>query len=320
MQLNDIHQVAVVGLGRMGHGIALSFALGGFEVHGYDEHPAARETLSKRIRHGLEAFVSAGLLEAAAVEGVLARIHVAESEQQAVQGAQFVVEAIAENLTAKQEYFARVERFVPDTTIIASNSSTYTISAAATGMLRPERAVVTHWFNPPHLVPTVEVVPGPATTTEVTETTVALHRKIGKLAVTVNREVPGFLVNRVQIAMIREVWDLYDQGIASAEDIDAAIRGSLGFRLALCGPLAICDFGGVDIWSTVYQSLTPELRSNSELPAAVRQLVEAGRTGTNSGAGFFDYDANAGEAIAARDAAMLQLARLFHNPDNPAAR
>ncbi|MCA9118405.1 MAG: 3-hydroxyacyl-CoA dehydrogenase family protein, partial [Planctomycetaceae bacterium] len=308
------------------------FALGGYQVRGYDEHPQARDTLHERVRHGLEAFVAGGQLAAEAVEDVLGRIQVADSEQQAVARAQFVVEAIAENLAAKQAYFTRIEQFVADATIIASNSSTFTVSAAGTGMRLPERAVVTHWFNPPHLVPTVEVVPGPDTYRKVTETTVALHRKIGKLAVTVNREVPGFLVNRVQIAMIREVWDLYEQGVASPADIDAAIRGSLGFRLALYGPLEICDFGGVNIWSTVYQGLAPELRSDATLPDAVRKLVEAGRHGTSSGAGFFDYEstspgaAEAGRqaaiarATAERDAAMLKLAALLHDQPGPAEK
>lgn len=314
-RLDHIHQIAVIGLGRMGHGIAQTFAMAGYQVRGFDESADARTTVHQRIRSNLEDFSRNDMLESDGIDEILDRIVVADTEAEAVANAEFVVEAIAEQLVAKQEFFTRIEEAVADTTIIASNSSTYTISESGINMRNPSRAVVTHWFNPPHIVPTVEVVPGPATTEQVTETTVALHRKIGKLAVRLNAEIPGFLVNRVQIAMIREVWDLYERGIASREDIDAAIRGSLGFRLAACGPLAICDFGGVDIWATVYKGLAPDLRHDAELPDAIQELVDAGRCGTRTGSGIHDYDSQTiDEVTSQRDATMLKLAKLLNGP------
>ncbi|RZV60897.1 MAG: 3-hydroxyacyl-CoA dehydrogenase family protein [Candidatus Scalindua sp. SCAELEC01] len=313
MQLDQIRQIAVIGLGRMGHGIAQAFAMGGYPVRGFDESDDARASLHQRIRGNLEDFARNDILDTAEIDVVLDRIAVADTEAQAAASADFVVEAVAEQLTVKQELFARIEDAVSDETIIASNSSTFTISESSVNMRRPARAVVTHWFNPPHIVPAVEVVPGPDTTEEITETTVALHRKIGKLAVRVNVEIPGFLVNRVQIAMIREVWDLYERGIASREDIDAAIRGSLGFRLAACGPLAICDFGGVDIWATVYQGLAPELRRDTEVPKAIQNLVDDGRCGTRTGSGIHDYDAqNLDDVTSRRDETFLKLAKLLY--------
>ena len=314
MKLEQIHRIAVVGLGRMGHGIAQSFAMAGFQVQGFDESTDTRLSAPLRIRRNLDEFVANELLPEDAVDETLARIVIRETEAQATAGAHFVVEAITEDRAVKQEFFARIEDAVGDQTIIASNSSSFTISESAIKMRRPQRAIVTHWFNPPHIVPTVEVVPGSTTTEEITETTIALHRKIGKLAVRVNRAVPGFLVNRVQSAMIREVWDLYERGIASAEDIDTAIRGSLGFRLAVCGPLEICDFGGVDIWATVYKGLAPDLRRDTEIPKSIQDLVNAGRCGVRTGAGIHDYDpATIEEVTAQRDAAMLQLAKLLHH-------
>lgn len=316
MQLNDIQHIAVIGLGRMGHGIAQAFAMAGYSVAGFDENAAARENVHERIRSNLADFASNDLIRADAIDNILGRIHVADSENGAADGADFVVEAIAEQLAVKQAFFGRIESAVSERTIIASNSSTFTVSASSVPMQRPDRAIVTHWFNPPHIVPTVEVVPGPHTAEHVTETTLALHRRIGKLAVRVNAEIPGFLVNRVQIAMVREIWDLYERGVASAEDIDAAIRGSVGFRLAAVGPLAICDFGGVDIWSTVYQELAPDLRSDSTLPDAVKALVESGRCGTRTASGFHDYDPETIDQLTSeRDAKLLQLARLLHQRD-----
>ncbi len=314
MQLEQIRQIAVIGLGRMGHGIAQSFAAAGFHVHGFDANPAARESAHRRIRNNLKEFVANDMLNSVDVEPILSRFVVTDTEVEAAADAQFLVEAIAEERTVKQEFFSRIEDAVADTTIIASNSSTFTISESGINMRRPQRAVVTHWFNPPHIVPTVEVVPGPETTNEVTETTIALHRKIGKLAVRINAEIPGFLVNRVQMAMIREVWDLYERGIASREDIDAAIQGSLGFRLATSGPLSVCDFGGLDIWSTVYKGIAPDLRNDAVVPSVIRKLVDEGRLGARAGHGIHDYDPDTIDEVSSqRDTAMLKLAKLVND-------
>lgn len=310
MKLSNIQHIAVVGLGRMGHGIAQTFAAAGYTVSGYDSHAPARQTLHQRIHSNLDDFARAGLVEAGAIGEIVERVTVADSEEAAVRDAQFVVEAIAEQVDVKQEYFARVEEFVDDATILASNSSTITISESGKALRHPQRALVTHWFNPPHIVPTVEVVGSEITAAEVVSATIQLHRKIGKLAVRVNAEIPGFLVNRVQVAMVREVWDLYERGVASAADIDAAIRGSLGFRLAACGPLAICDFGGLDIWRTVYQQLAPDIRSDNDLPQAVDALVESGQLGTRSGSGFHQYE-DVDQVTRERDEIMLKLAKLL---------
>ena len=311
MHLEQIRQIAVIGLGRMGHGIAQTFAAAGYPVRGFDADATARSTARDRIRGNLDDFAAHGMLEEA-VDAVLDRITVTDSESAAVDGAHFVVEAVAEDLEVKQAWFARVEDRVDDTAILASNSSTFTISQSGAKMRLPRRAIVTHWFNPPHIVPAVEVVPGPDTTEEIIETTVALHRRIGKLAVRLHQEVSGFLINRVQMAMIREVWDLYERGIAAPEDIDAAIRGSIGFRLATFGPLAICDFGGLDIWSTVYENLAPGLRADAQTPEAIAALVRAGHLGTRTGRGIHTYDPGAIDAVTAeRDEKMLKLAKLL---------
>jgi 3-hydroxybutyryl-CoA dehydrogenase len=313
MQLEEIREIAVIGLGRMGHGIAQSFAMAGYTVRGYDNVDAMRTTALARIRRNLDDFAAQDLLKDD-VESILGRITVTGDEASAARGAQFVVEAIVEELDAKVGWFERMEEVVEENTILASNSSTFTISKSGAVMRFPQRAVVTHWFNPPHIVPTVEVVPGPKTIEEVTETTVALHRKIGKLAVRINQEIPGFLVNRVQIALIREVWDLYERGIASPEDIDTAIRGSIGFRLANFGPLAICDFGGVDIWAKVFKNLGPDIRSDTSVPEIIEERIREGHIGSNVGSGIFNYDAKEPEAAEAkRDAWMLQLAKLLQS-------
>jgi len=319
--MKTIHTVAVLGLGTMGHGIAQTFAAAGCRVCGYDEQQTARDSLHGRIRQNLKDFVGAGLVRRQSVGPILSRITVCDSEEEAVRDAQFVTEAVREDLAVKQMLFERLEGMVSDKTILASNSSAFPISQSAVKMRRPERAIIAHWFNPPHIVPTVEVVPGKRTSEQTTQTTLALLKRIGKQAIRINQELPGFLVNRVQTALAREVWDLLDRGVASAEDIDAAIRGSMGFRLAAIGPLEVNDFGGLDIHASLFCNLVPEIRSSTELPVKIRRLIEAGHYGVKTGKGIYDYTP---KTIAAkrsrRDQRFLALLKMFYARNNATAK
>ena len=311
--MGEIQRVAIIGLGTMGHGIAQTFAMAGCEVTGFDDVPAAGQSLHDRVRQNLRDFVAAELFPADQVDAVLNRITVANSEADAIRDSQFVTEVIREDLAAKQELFARLEPFVSDETILASNSSTFPISQSGARLKRPERAVVTHWFNPPHIVPTVEVVGSPRTNEATIQATLELLRRSGKLAIRINQELPGVLVNRVQIAVMREVWDLVDRGVASVEDIDAAIQGSMGFRLAALGPLRIHDFGGLDVQTAVYRNLTPEIAAGTTVPATVQRIVDAGHHGFKTGQGFYRYSPESAEQIRSdRDQRYLSLLKMFH--------
>ncbi|MBY0527154.1 MAG: 3-hydroxyacyl-CoA dehydrogenase family protein [Gemmataceae bacterium] len=310
--------VAVLGLGTMGHGIVQAFASKGIQVHAYDEWPHARRELLGRVRTILSDFVRVGLHPAGQVESMLSRITVHESMEAACRSATFVVEAVREDLAVKQALLAEVESHVGIDTILASNSSSFPISESGTRLKHPEQALVTHWFNPPHIVPTVEIVPSPLTREDITQAALALHRRIGKQAIVIRREVAGFLVNRVQVAVMREVWDLLEKGVASAEDIDAAIRGSMGFRLAALGPLRIHDFGGLDIQASVYRNLCPQLRSDTTLPTVVEKMVAAGHFGFKTGEGFYAYPPEqADRALAERDERYLALLKLLHADSTP---
>ncbi len=314
MNAESIETVAVLGLGTMGHGIAQAFAAAGCRVRCYDRLASARDTLAGRIRANLEKMVEAGLGDEESLRQTLGRIDVFEAESSAVDGAEFVTEAVAEDLAIKQDLFARIESAVRPHTILASNSSSFPITETATKMRRPQRAILAHWFNPPHLVPVVEVVAGKRTAPSTTETTLELLERIGKLPVRLNREIPGFLVNRVQIAMYREIWDLLDRGIADAEEIDRAIRGSMGFRLAAIGPLQVNDFAGLDVTTRVYQNLVSDMRSDAQLPAHIEKLLEEGRFGVKSGKGIYDYTPESiRQKQAQRDRRYLQLVKLLQD-------
>jgi 3-hydroxybutyryl-CoA dehydrogenase len=312
-EIDSVRRVAVLGLGTMGHGIAQTFALAGYEVACFDECASAGSSLRERVSDNLAAFQSAGLIEPQAVEPTLARLHIAGTLAEALADVQFVTEAIPEDLALKQAVLAQIEQFTAPATILASNSSSFPISESGSSLRHPERALVTHWFNPPHLTPVVEVVPSAKTSDEVVATTIRLLHKIGKLPIRVRQELPGFLVNRIQVAIQREVWDLVDRGVASPEEIDAAISGTIGFRFAALGPLEVHDFGGLDIQLATYRNLVPEIRGDTVIPTVIERLVADGRLGAKSGQGFYAYPPERlAERRRRRDSLLLQLRRLLY--------
>ena len=311
MSVVSIKNVAVLGLGTMGHGIAQTMAVAGSDVRCYDASADMRDSAKTRMRANLKQMAEAGLVDGGLTGATLDRVTICDDEATAVEGAEYVTEAVIEDLELKKEIFARLDALVPGETILASNTSSYPITQIAERMQHKQRALVTHWFNPPHVIPVVEVVPGEDTSDATADIAYDFLTRIGKVAVRVNKEIPGFLVNRVQIAMFREIWDLLDRGVASAEDIDRAIQGSMGLRLAALGPLAISDFAGWDVTARVYQNLAPDVRSDAELPTCIREMVEAGRIGAKSGAGVFEYPPDKiDQQIAERDATYLGIAKL----------
>jgi 3-hydroxybutyryl-CoA dehydrogenase len=311
MRLEEIRSISVLGAGIMGHGIAQAFLMGGYPVRLYDIKDAILDTARAHIRKNMEMFAQEGLLEASEVSPAMERLFTTTELARAVEGADFIVEAAPEELPLKQELFARVESLCSPQAVIATNTSSLTLSAIGQKVKEKGRLVVTHWFNPPHIVPTVEVVRGPETTQETMELAVALLERIRKMPVRIQKELPGFIVNRIQTALIREVWDLYAQGVASPEDIDKAVKGSVGFRLASIGPLLTADLGGLDLWLRVYDNLVHEICSSTEAPKAVRDLVSQGHYGIKSGKGFYDYaldfsKAELDQAVQRRDKEFLK--------------
>ena len=313
MKNQKIKTVAMLGLGTMGHGIAQVFAAAGYLVRGYDDIAGARDSLRDRCRGNLKEMAAAGLVERKSIETVLSRMEVFGSVEESVEGAQFVIEAVKEDLRTKRALFLRLEKVVPPITILASNTSTFPMTKIAARLKHPGRCVNMHWFNPSHLVPVVEVIPGLKTSPKTLAATIALATSIGKIPISVRKEIPGFIVNRVQAAMVREVWDLWRRGIASAEEIDLAVSGTLGFRLAAIGPLQVCDFGGLDVWSAVYEQLTPGLHSGHVLPQAIQDLVQAGHLGVKSGKGIYSYTPKSiARKQSERDRRFMELAKLLY--------
>ena len=319
MKIEEIQNISVLGAGIMGHGIAQSFLMGGYSVRLYDMQTAIIETARAHIQKNLELFCQAGLIKQPEIQLALEKLLITTDLERAIAGSDFIAEAVYENLELKQNLFKKVESLCKKEAIIATNTSSLTLTAIGKDVKNKERLVVTHWFNPPHIVPTVEVVKGENTSEETMETTYQLLTRIKKMPVKVNKELPGFLVNRIQIAMVREVFDLYEKGVASASDIDRAVKGSFGFRLATIGPLLTVDLGGVDLWLKVCENLLPQIQSSTEPPAALQKLVKRGHVGVKSGQGFYNYTvdfskADLDEVIQKRDREFLnRLKTLYWN-------
>jgi 3-hydroxybutyryl-CoA dehydrogenase len=244
----------------------------------------------RMIEANLGVVVEEGFLEAADAPGLLERVRVASDLEDAVADASLVIEAVAEDMEIKVATWRRLSAAAPEDAILASNTSSYDIGelAAVVGR-RPERVLGTHWFNPPQIVPCVEVIPAPGTLAAVVESVVALLREVGKEPVVV-KSVPGFVANRIQNVMAAEALRCLEQGLATAEDIDAIVRGSFGFRLGAYGPLRIADLAGLDTYLGVYDYLFARLRAAQyEPPDVLRRLVEEGRTGVKALGGIYDY-------------------------------
>ena len=310
MKLEEINNISVLGAGIMGHGIAQSFLMGGYPVMLYDIQESILKTAVAHIEKNLGLFFQSDLIGKQDIELSLKRLSTTADLNNAVDGSDFIVEAVPEDLSLKQDLFEQIESFCRKDAIIASNTSSLTMGEIGMRVKKRERLVVTHWFNPPHIVPTVEVVKSMWTSEETLNTAYKLLEKIKKMPVKIRQELPGFIVNRIQMALAREVLDLYEKGVASAEDIDKAVKGSIGFRLASIGPLLTMDLGGVKLWLAVFENLLPQIQSSTEPPKALQQLVSQGHDGVKSGKGFYDYtvdfsQAGLDKAIQKRDQEFL---------------
>ena len=311
MKLEEIRNISVLGAGIMGHGIAQSFLMRGYPVWLYDIKESILDTAKAHIEKNMGLFHRFDLIGEQDIKPALQRLSTTTDLKAAVEGSHFIVEAAPEDLSLKQGLFQQVESLCGKATIIATNTSSLTLRDIGVRVKDKERLVITHWFNPPHIVPTVEVVKGEQTSDETMETAYGLLAKIRKVPVKIYQELPGFVVNRIQVAMVREVFDLYEKGVASAEDIDKAVKGSFGFRLASIGPLLTADLGGLELWLKVAENLLPQIQSSTDPPKALQRLVSQGHFGIKTGKGFYDYAVDFSKAEL--DAAVQKRDREFLN-------
>lgn len=307
----SMQRIAVIGAGLMGHGIALEFAAHDYEVTLHDQSEAQLARARASIAEGLARLVAAGRISQEIADAAPARISFETDLQSAVAEADLIIEAVSENLEVKQAIFRDIDAWAPAHAIIASNSSTFMPSLLGSVTKRPERVMVAHYFNPPHLLPLVELVPGTQTSAETVATLRALYEGIGKSPVVIRKEAPGFVGNRMQMAIFREALAIVAAGIATPEDVDTIIKTGFGRRLSVAGVFEIFDAAGLDVTLAVADQLFPSIDTAATAPSLLRDKVAQGDLGLKTGKGFYDWPPEEAAALRARiGAALTAIARL----------
>jgi 3-hydroxybutyryl-CoA dehydrogenase len=297
MTTSIIQRIAVVGAGLMGHGIALELAANGYDIDLHDRDQSQLERARVGIAEGLARLVDIGRITAGDAAGAPARISMETDLQSAVAGADLVIEAVSEDIEVKRMVFRDIDAWAPRHAILASNTSTFMPSLLAAATTRPERVIVAHYFNPPYLLPLVELVRGELTSDETVATMRDLYEGIGKSPAVVQREAPGFVGNRLQMALLREALAIVDAGIASPRDVDTIIRTSFGRRLAVAGVFEVFEAAGWDLTLAVADQLFPAIDRSPEPPLSLREKVARGELGLKTGRGFYDWTPESAAAL-----------------------
>jgi 3-hydroxybutyryl-CoA dehydrogenase len=306
----DVRRVAVAGTGMMGPGIAATFALAGREVIivSRTEENAAKGVATAQAL--IDKLAENGLADLPQAKAAKTRFNPSADAEGAARSAQLFVESIAENLGIKQGYFARLDKAAPET-ILCSNTSGISITEIAAKCSRPERIMTTHFWNPPYLMPLVEVIMGKRTDLKTAEGVVALLKACGKVPVLVRKDVPGQLGNRIQHAMIRECMHIVAEGIASAEDVDLAVKAGVGLRFPVYGVFEHADLVGLDLVKSVQDYVVPDLSTVKGASPIHNEKIAKGEKGASVGKGFLDWPKGKAEQVRARrDAFLMEFARL----------
>ncbi len=282
--MTTFRKVAIMGTGTMGPGMGAVCARAGMEVALYDTSAEALE----RAKAGYE--MAWGVLDrlgTPTVEG--GSVRYATDVADALAGAEFVMEAIPEKLDLKKSEFAKYESLVGPDVILASNTSGIPATKIAEDLAHPERVVVMHWSNPPHLIPMIEIVPGEKTSQAAIDGTMAVINEVGYYPCLLKKEVPGFVENRVLYAIMRECLALVDEGVVDLEELDLNVKWGIGYKLAVIPPMHLLDMAGMDIYNAVASYLNRDLSNASEVSPTITALIEKGRLGMKTKGGLFDY-------------------------------
>ncbi len=303
MTIEGIKKIGVVGAGTMGAGVAEIFAEFGYTVILYNRSKEGMQRAVERLRSNVTPIQT----ETDTAEAKIYTTH----DLTALAQVDLISESIAENLEVKQDIFRKLDEICDSNTLFTTNTSGLSISQIATAVSHPERFAGVHFFNPPEIVPAVEVIKGTETSDTICEILIDLLKRMQKQPILVQKDVPGFVASRLQFAVVREALHLVEEGIASPADIDAVMKHGLGLRWALLGPLEIADLGGLDIFNTVGSYVAKSLSSASDSPKVLQDLVAAGKLGAKSGSGFYDYPPGKANAlIAERDEKLLEILHL----------
>lgn len=299
----DNWNMVVIGAGTMGHGIALTFAVNGFNTAVVDTSDEKLEDARKKIAANLEILVQFGEVTQAAADQAETLITYTVKLEDVAPSANFVSEAVFESSDVKRPIYAQLDKLCSPDCILSSSTSALNIFDIAQ-VSNPGRLIIAHWFNPPHIMPLVEVVKGPQTSEATVEKVMLLLKQIGKSPALINQYIPGFIINRLSSALSREASHMITQGWVTAEDIDSAIINTYGLRYPFEGHMQLYDYVGWDVVLNVSTTMSPQLCSSTEPNALARDLVAQGRLGVKTGKGIADYS-NV-------DVAKMQRDRIFN--------
>lgn len=299
MKAEHIQKVTIVGTGIMGHGIAQVCAQAGYETSITRKRVELLQQAFNAIKSSLQTLVQKGIITKDEEKDALSRIKCSESLAEAVKDTDFVIEVIGENMDAKKNIFKELDNLCPQETILATNTSSFSITSIASVTNRPDKVVGTHWWNPPSLMPLVEVIKGKQTSPEVSVATKEFITSLGKVPV-ICKDSPGFIGVRLQAALVIEAISMLEEGLATAEDIDKAVKMTLGLRLPILGPLETVDLGGMDTFLHAYDYLYNTLGERFKPPNLLRSKVQMGELGIKTGKGIYDYSGKSIESIIRR--------------------
>ena len=281
-----MQKIAVIGAGLMGHGIGQIFAVHGHDVTLVDLDEKILSSATVGIRNNLELMADHDFITPEEIDAALARLSITTDTEKGVDGADFVVEAVVENLEVKQNIFKKLDQLCPISTILASNTSVMSITEIARESVEKKRIVGTHFWNPPHLIPLVEGVPGAETMPETVDATYDLLLSVGKHPVKVKKDVPGFVANRLQHALWREAISIVENDIADAATVDECIKFGFGLRLPVLGPMENSDMVGNDLVLAIHDYILEHIESSPDPSPLLREKVAKGELGFKSGQGF----------------------------------
>jgi 3-hydroxybutyryl-CoA dehydrogenase len=304
-----MQRVAIVGAGYMGGGIAQVFALAGLDVAIVDADSRRTCQHLQRLRHEAKDFEAQGLFEAGAAELVQANLRAADSLEDAVTGADLIVEAVLERPEVKGPVLKSIEAAARPDAIIGTNTSTLPIGELAANLAHAERFLGIHFAYPAPFIPGVEVITHAGTDEVVVQAAEAALRRAGKLSARVNDKA-GFVLNRLQFVLLKEAATIVEEGVATAEDIDAIVRTTFGFRLPFFGPFAIADIAGLDVFQDCFTTFEEHYGERLAAPPMLTELVNAGHHGVKQGGGFVIGEGDQTELIAYRNTAYAKLGKL----------
>jgi 3-hydroxybutyryl-CoA dehydrogenase len=284
--MREKERISVIGSGLMGHGIAQVFALSGHAVRMYDLRQELLDKALQSVRDSLAAFAARGIVGAPEAEAVLPRIFTTTSLEEAAADADFIIEAVPENMPLKQDIFRQLDALSKASAVLSSNTSVMSITEIAALATRKDRIVGTHFWNPPTLIPLVEVVQTGDSSPQAIEFALDILRRAGKHPIHCRKDVPGFVANRMQHALWREALYIVEQGIADAATVDEAVRLSFGMRLPQLGPLENADMVGLDLTLAIQDYLLPHLCDSHAGSPLLRARIKAGELGFKSGQGL----------------------------------